>query len=329
MIGCFYQVPTRFTVKAALFLCLPLLLTSCFSDSKRAKKQVILAVNEYELTAKEFADDLARELRIFDAATLKSSSIQQTVKDRILRQFTVQALSQKWARENQITISEEEVLREVEKLRQSYPDDFSFRNALASQNISLEEWKEKSRRSLIERRVQEALLKKEAPPTPQQIEEYYQAHKASFRRPAQIRLKQILVESADEAYRLEKLLKDKGDFASLAKKYSIGPERVKGGDVGWVDKGQFEVYDKVFTFAVGKISGVLKTSYGYHLLMVSDRRAEKNLELSEVKDRIVTMLMGDKAETISKNWLENQIKSAKVVRNDALISSLVVETRGP
>jgi len=84
-------------------------------------------------------------------------------------------------------------------------------------------------------------------------------------------------------------LKKGEDFAKLAKEFS-GDDGSKenGGDLGWLAKGQtVEPFNGVaFTIELKKLSDVIETSYGYHILKVDERRTGPDFDAfmdSEVK----------------------------------------------
>ena len=64
------------------------------------------------------------------------------------------------------------------------------------------------------------------------------------------------------------------NFADLAKQYSEGPSSVNGGDLGWFGEGvmvaPFE--QAAFNLEVGEISEPVLTQFGYHLILVEDKR---------------------------------------------------------
>lgn len=63
------------------------------------------------------------------------------------------------------------------------------------------------------------------------------------------------------------------DFAALAKEFSDDPSKEQGGSLGWVPKGAtVPPFDTVaFTIEVGKMSDVIETTFGYHILKVEER----------------------------------------------------------
>lgn len=64
-------------------------------------------------------------------------------------------------------------------------------------------------------------------------------------------------------------------FAEIAKEKSDCPSGGKGGDLGFFTHGQMvPEFDKAaFELPVGKLSGIVKTQFGYHLILVTDKKA--------------------------------------------------------
>ncbi len=73
-------------------------------------------------------------------------------------------------------------------------------------------------------------------------------------------------------------------FADIAKKYSDGPTKTKGGDLGWFTYGRMvpEFNDFVFNGKKGKI-GVVKTNFGYHVIKINELTApEKAVKMISI-----------------------------------------------
>jgi len=82
------------------------------------------------------------------------------------------------------------------------------------------------------------------------------------------RASHILVKEKGLADDLRKRLKTGGNFAALASEYSTCPSKSKGGDLGWFGPGKmvkaFE--DAVKKMSHGRISNVVSTQFGYHII---------------------------------------------------------------
>lgn len=143
----------------------------------------------------------------------------------------------------------------------------------------------------------------------EQIAQYYESHIEEFTTEKTVQARHILLkldEDADEetvAARKEKALEiykmatEGQDFAELAKKYSEGPSRDKGGDLGAFKKGAMVAPfgDKAFSMKAGEISEPVRTKFGWHIIKVEKINEGGTQSLDEVKDRIRKKLVDQQA----------------------------------
>ena len=93
-------------------------------------------------------------------------------------------------------------------------------------------------------------------------------------------------------------------FEDLAKKYSEDPgTKDKGGDLGWLTQGQTvpEFEKTAFGLEKGKISDLVRTQYGFHIIKVLDKETAHTKPLDEVKDSIRTPLQLAKADKLASD----------------------------
>jgi peptidyl-prolyl cis-trans isomerase D len=140
--------------------------------------------------------------------------------------------------------------------------------------------------------------------TDAQIQDYYNGHKDEYRTPERVHARHILLSTANkpkdevpkiqaQAETLLKQIKSGGDFAELAKKNSQDPGSAqKGGDLGWVSRGQMvkNFEDAVFTLKPNEISNVVTTEYGFHIIQVLEKQPAHLQTLDEVKPAIIATL---------------------------------------
>ncbi len=135
------------------------------------------------------------------------------------------------------------------------------------------------------------------------VEEYFSTNKSEFETKEQVKASHILIRSAaDEASvkkaqeKAEAILKrlQKEDFAKVAGQVSEDPgSKVKNGELGFFGRGQMvkEFETVAFSLPIGKLSGLVKTSYGFHIIKVSDKKSATTATLEKVKNDIAKKLI--------------------------------------
>ena len=137
-----------------------------------------------------------------------------------------------------------------------------------------------------------------------QVQSYYNAHKDQYRTPERIHARHILLSTTNKpkdqvpkiqakAEDLLKQIRAGADFAQLAMKNSEDPgSAVKGGDLGWVVRGQMvkNFEDTVFALKPNEVSNVVTTEYGFHIIQVLEKEPARLRPIEEVKNEIVTTL---------------------------------------
>ncbi len=181
---------------------------------------------------------------------------------------------------------------------------------------------------LSKRLIVETYLKKkveqEAQISDAELKKFYDENKDKFKTGEQLRASHILVKSEKEAQDILAQLKSGANFADLAKKYSTDSTASKGGDLGWFSKGAMvPEFDKAaFGLKEGELSGIVKTKFGYHIIMVTGIRPAGIRDFDEVKEQIKTTLLPSKQQEIFQKMKEDLKKNAKVTINEDALKSL-------
>ncbi len=117
------------------------------------------------------------------------------------------------------------------------------------------------------------------------IQAAYDAQFANFEGQDEFDASHILVETEDEAKALKVQLDDGADFAELARENSTGPSGPNGGALGWFGKGQmvppFE--NAVLALEKGQVSDPVETQFGWHLVILNDKRKSEAPALETVR----------------------------------------------
>jgi peptidyl-prolyl cis-trans isomerase D len=162
------------------------------------------------------------------------------------------------------------------------------------------------------------------------LQPYYNSHRDQYRVAEQAKVSHILIKTplpgpdgkvdekaAAEAQRraedLLKQLKAGAKFEDLARKYSEDPGSAKeGGSLGWIGKGRTvpEFEKAAFSQPIGQVGGLVKSSYGFHIIRVDARQDAHMKTLDEVKDQIEPILKQQKAQEIAQKQAEDLLQAA-------------------
>ena len=166
---------------------------------------------------------------------------------------------------------------------------------------------------------------------------YYDQHRDEYRTPEQVKVSHIWIKmplpGADgkidenkvaEAQRraddLSKQLKSGAKFDDLAKKYSEDPGSANvGGSLGWIGRAQMtpEFEKTAFSLAKGQISGVVKSSDGFHIIRLDDKQDAHVKSLDEVRDQIEPILKRQKGQAAGQRKAEDLLTQARAKGLDA------------
>jgi hypothetical protein len=147
--------------------------------------------------------------------------------------------------------------------------------------------------------------------TKEKLEAYFKENEKNYETPKQLKARHILVKTEDEAKALVKELNDakdkKAKFIELAKSKSTGPSGINGGDLGWfaLDRMVPEFSVAADKLAKGEFTATpVKTQFGYHLIMLDDRKEAGTKKFEEVEPMIREELgneaFGKKVQELTK-----------------------------
>ncbi len=131
----------------------------------------------------------------------------------------------------------------------------------------------------------------------------------------------VKLKKAESIY--EMVLGNKGSFAKIAEKYSEDTATaVKGGDLGWMSRGQMvpEFEMMLQKLAPGEIGGPIRTIYGYHIILVEDKR-EKEKPKDVTDERIDQMILQQKQQEAIQEWLKPLKASVNIEIIDSQIKA--------
>ena len=135
------------------------------------------------------------------------------------------------------------------------------------------------------------------PASAAEVTDYYQKHMEEFRSGEQVHARQILVHTDADAAAAKKELAAGETFEAVSKKYSKAPNAARGGDIGFVERGQLpKIFEEViFSLKPGMVSDVVKIDTDFfHIFKVDEVRPAGQLDLEAAKPLIEERLREEK-----------------------------------
>jgi peptidyl-prolyl cis-trans isomerase C len=271
-------------------------------------------------------DEFAKQSGFGDLS--KDDPQYQIAIQQIMPQLVGIEITQAYAQEHNITVSDKEVDQEIEKIKeqvgeqarssgQDLSDQKAYEQALKQNDITEDQLRKDIRENLPVQKVQEKVTGG-AEPSDEEIQKYYDQNKeAQFTTPEQRCVRHILFnkDQKEKAEEVKQQLENGGDFAQLAKENSQDPGSAeKGGDLGCLGKGETvpEFEQAAFGAEQGEIVGPIETQFGYHLLEVTEIKPKQTRSLDDVESQIRSQLATEKQSEEFSKWIEEQKKQRNV-----------------
>ncbi len=153
-------------------------------------------------------------------------------------------------------------------------------------------WAEARRQILFGRLIE--VLRQEGKPavSQEQIQEFYEENKASFVQPESFRASHILVSDEETARKALTRLKAGEPFPQVAQEFSTDPSASQGGDIGFFTGEQVipEFGAACKKLKVGELSDAVKSSLGFHLILLTEKKPAGQRPLQEVEAQVQNLL---------------------------------------
>jgi foldase protein PrsA len=305
-----------------------------YVDENRA----VAIVNGEKITKKEFAINYRSQInyygidKTFLSQKVGDKTYEQQIKENVLDGLIIRQIELQQARKRNITLTSAEkkaIDQQIEQYKSDSQSGAEFRQYLQTIGATENEYKDQVIKSKIVSKLYDEITKNQKA-TDAEVENYYSSHKSDF---VEVKASHILFkvnDSKEEAAKKKKaeeilqMIKDGQNFEKLAQKYSEDENtKQKGGDLGYFRKGQMvkEFEDAAFSLNIGEISNIVKTSYGYHIIKVTDK---KQLSLNEVKDEIKSTIESQKKDEYYQSLLEKWKKEAKIKKFEDVLKSVSI-----
>ena len=283
------------------------------------KNTVLISTNAFEVTTGEVIQSIQSsrgkrtdQLKNFDAARLKmiiDENAMQLVERKLLLDGAEKAKS---------SVSPEELDKVMNFQYNRSGGKENFLKMLDENGIDIEHVKESITKDLLIQNYIEGVLASKITVSEEEIQKVYKEDKT-----ASVRHILLLTQEKNDSEKKEILKKmedilaraRKGeDFAELAKKYSEDPGSKENGGL-YEDFGRGQMVkpfeDAAFSVPSGKISDIVETRHGYHILKVIDRKKETR-PLDEVRSEIEGQLRQARKTDAYKEYVDQLKEKASL-----------------
>lgn len=296
-------------------------------------EEIIARVNNEIITRSEL--DKARASAEEDArqdcqAKCTPEQLQKEVEDRrktALRDLIDQSLLAQRGKDMGISV-EPEVIKKLDQIRiqNKFASMEDLEKAVSSQGLNWEDFKDNIRKGLLTQRVIGQEVGSHITIGHEEVEKYYNDHKAEYVRPEQVALREIVVttegkpdaelpELKKKAEDALKRVRDGEDFGEIAKRKSDGSTAKQGGFLGVYKRGELskQLEDLVFKMKKNDLTDVLDTKQGYLVLQVLEHYDEGEQSLAKVENEITDHLYSQRMEPKLREYLKTLREQSYVV----------------
>jgi foldase protein PrsA len=198
------------------------------------------------------------------------------------------------AKDQGIKVTDAEVKKSFdEQKKQSFPKTADYDKFLKDSGQTNEDVLQRVRLDALSQKIRDKVTKGKDKVSDQQIADYYNKNKAQFAQPERRDLSIVLTKTEAKAKEAKAALDSGESFKSVAKKYSIDDaSKAQGGKLPAVAKGQQEKAfdDAIFKAKKGKISGPVKTQFGWYVFRVDKVSKASQQTLEQAKTTIKQVL---------------------------------------
>jgi peptidyl-prolyl cis-trans isomerase SurA len=202
-------------------------------------------------------------------------------------------------------------------------DRSKFLAYLRGRGISQKDYRKEQEEDMIYGYMRQQKAKSASAISPVKIEQFYSENKDRFHQEDSVHLRMIQLnrapEDTDDTLRARAAtvmteLAAGTEFAEVARKYTQGAGKSKGGDMGWMNRSSLrkEFNDVIFTLEKGKRSEPLILPEGAFIFYAEDRKHAGILPLDEVRPDIERALVQQGSRQATERWLEKLRRNAYV-----------------
>lgn len=290
--------------RVLIIICLVFIGTRAYAEQELAD-HIVAVINEKVILQSEV--DEAVGLYFTQQQKIPTNSEVIEARQRFLTQMIDNMILVEEAKKEDIQVQSSEINQALEEtitnMKENFPSDEAFERQLEKEGMTLAElrarYREEIRHQLLINRYIDLKIRSGIDVSAQEVRALYEEKKDEFpENPATVTISHILIpvrvgperekEIVDELQKIRQRAVDGQDFGELAKQYSDGPLAENGGSIGFFKRGDMMPdFEKVaFKLQVNEVSRPVKTDLGYHIIKVTDKKSDDEIEASHILMKI-------------------------------------------
>lgn len=343
------------------------LLTGCGAPSKKNAALIIndTVITKQQFN-KEYdamlGSPMIKQMGI-DLKTNPDSYLNLMLKDKVVNDLIVKTILDNEMKKRHIEVKKDDVDKELKETIDKIGSKDKFNEALKQNGITAAQFKKDLEEEVKIKKFVDTLTIVKI--TDNDAKKFYNSNLDKFRYPDKVRASHILISAdpdrikevilaqessknlteeqiqkkvqqdlAEKHKKAERILaeakKDPSKFAALAKNNSDDPGSAQvGGDLGYFTKDQMvEEFSKAaFSARPASVIGLVKTQFGWHIILVKDRVAAGTEPFDKVKDNIKLYLDNQAKIDALKKFVADEQKNAKIEYVDKDLDPNVIQEK--
>jgi peptidyl-prolyl cis-trans isomerase SurA len=302
-------------------------------NAGRVVEEIIARVNNEIITRSEYdkalasaAEDAKQECQGHCTPEQQQIAVEDRQKNA-LRDLIDQSLLVQRGKDMGVSV-EPDVIKRLDQIRiqNNLNSMEDLEKAVSAQGLNWEDFKNNIRNGLLTQRVISSEVGSHISIGHEEIEKYYNEHKAEFVRPEQVALRSIevntekktpeqIAELKKKAETTLKRIHDGEDFGEMAKRFSDGSTAKQGGYLGVYKRGELskELEDVVFKMKKTDVTDVMDTKQGFLILQVMEHYDEGEQSLAKVESEITDKLYSARMEPAMREYVKTLREQSYVV----------------
>jgi peptidyl-prolyl cis-trans isomerase C len=283
-------------------------------DSEQPANEIVVTVNGVDITEQQLQKIIQSQMSRMTQANKQlppsiAQALQKQLRPQAIEQLIAMQLLEQKAKETNVVITDDELNQQLTSIASAQNPPVTveqLKTMVENQGFNYEQWKNDVRKQLVPFKLFKSQFPEGVTVTQEDAKKYYDENPGQFEIKEEVRASHILIKPETEEGKTEatseakakakakaedllKQIKEGADFATLAKANSDCPSSAEGGDLKFFTKDRMVApfANAAFAMEPGQVSDIVETSFGYHIIKVTDRKPGSTTPFEKAKDSII------------------------------------------